>query len=380
MSPRLPYSSSVPTPRSARSTSEFRPRRQRRRALNVAVLLLFVFLPLALLDSAASAVAPHTGGTAADPTAATSRVAKTPKAALRKAQVTTRQHGRFPNARTTGVPARVTLKPYHGPCTITRDNTVIDSKRVTCGLDIRARHVVIRNSSLRTVWLDQDLMHAQGRAGWSVVVSRSSVNGGRTDGPGVCCGNYRVSHVEMRGGHNGAQCENGGRYCILKDSWIHAQYEPAGGQRHLGGFLNDGGTPSTLIHNRITCDARAENDEGGCSGDINLIPNFGVMAHVLVQNNYLGANANSAFCTYAGATPGLAGYASRSHHIVYKGNVFAKVDTIAHPAPGQPRHTSRCAAYGPVSGFDVGAPGNVWSGNHWDNGRAVVCNRRHRCD
>ena len=374
MSPRLPYSSSVPTPRAARPTSETRPRPRHRTVLSVALLLLFALVPLGALDAAASAVSPHSGGPAPEPTAS-SRAVETPKV-----PAPSRAHSKFPNARTTGVPARVKLKAYHGPCTITRDNTVINAKRVTCGLDIRARHVVIRKSSLRTVWLDQDLMHAQGRTGWSVVVSHSSVNGGKTDGPGVCCGNYRVSHVEMKGGHNGAQCENGGRYCILKESWIHGQYEPKGGQRHLGGFLNDGGTPSTLIHNRITCDARAENDEGGCTGDINLIPNFGVMAHVLVQHNYLGANANSAFCTYAGATPGMAGYASRSNHIVYKGNVFAKVDTIANPAPGQPRHTSRCAAYGPVTGFDVGGPGNVWSGNHWDNGKAVVCNRRHRCD
>ena len=374
MSPRLPYSSSVPTPRPARSTSDIPPRRKHRRALNVAVLLVFVFLPLGALDSAASALSPHTGGTAPEP-GASSRVVTTPKVTAPRGS-----QAKFPNARTTGVPARITLKAYHGPCTITRDRTVIDSKRVTCGLVIRARHVVIRNSSLRTVWLDQDIMHAQGQTGWSVHVSHSTVNGGRTDGPGVCCGNYHVSHVEMRGGHNGAQCENGARYCTLKDSWIHAQYEPAGGQRHLGGFLNDGGTPSTLVHNRITCDARAENDEGGCTGDINLIPNFGVMAHVLVQNNYLGANANSAYCTYAGAAPGLAGYANRSNHIVYKGNVFAKVDTIANPAPGQPGHTRRCAAYGPVTGFDVGGPGNVWTGNRWDNGKAVVCNRRHRCD
>src|SRR4051794_36977231 len=192
MSPRLPYSSSVPTPRPARSTSEILTRRKRRRALSVAVLLFFVLLPLGLLDSAATALSPHTGRTAPEP-GASSRVVTAPKIlATRGSQA------KFPNARTTGVPARITVKTYHGPCTITRDGTVINAKRVTCGLDIRARHVVIKNSSLRTVWLDQDLMHAQGRTGWSVVVSHSSVNGGKTDGPGVCCGNYRVSHVEMK--------------------------------------------------------------------------------------------------------------------------------------------------------------------------------------
>jgi hypothetical protein len=211
-----------------------------------------------------------------------------------------------------------------------------------------------------------------------VTVRDSVVDGGKADGPGVCCGNYRVLRTEMKGGHNGAQCENGGSYCELVDSWIHGQYEPSGGQRHLGGFLNDGGTPSTLIHNSITCDAPAENDEGGCTGDVNLIPNFGAMSEVLVQGNYLGANANSAYCTYAGAI-GSSSLAKRSHHIVYIGNVFEKVDTIANPAPGQPGSTRRCAAYGPVVGFAAGRPGNVWTGNRYVTGTPIKCRTRRSC-
>jgi hypothetical protein len=285
----------------------------------------------------------------------------------------------FPRAATTGVPSGVTLGDYTGPCVIQRDHTVIDGKRVGCGLTIQARHVVIRNSLLKTVWLDQDIMHAQGEHGWSVRITDSKVNARRSDGPGICCGNYRVLRVEMRGGHNGAQCENGARYCNLTDSWIHAQYEPPGGLRHLGGFLNDGQTPTTLIHNRITCDAWAENDDGGCTGDINLIPNFGVMKGVIVQDNYLGANANAAYCTYAGATPGLPGYAQRSHHIVYVDNTFGKNDVVSPPAP-HPGSTDRCADYGPVTGFDVEGPGNFWSSNNYENGTAIICTRRHRCD
>jgi hypothetical protein len=222
-------------------------------------------------------------------------------------------------------------------------------------------------------------MHAQGKSGWSVSITDSNVDGGTTDGPGVCCGNYSVLRVEMTGGHNGAQCENGADYCNLTDSWIHGQYEPTGGLRHLGGFLNDGGTPSTLIHNTITCDAQAENDEGGCTGDINLIPNFGVMADVIVQNNYLGANANSAYCTYAGATPGLPAYAEQSNHIVYRDNVFGRAHTVAAPAP-QPGSTNRCAAFGPVVGFDVDGPGNIWTGNRYEDGTAILCTTTHRCD
>jgi|GEM_PF-5938858 len=282
----------------------------------------------------------------------------------------------FPGPSNTGVPHGVTLTPYSGPCTITTDGAVISRKRVGCDLTIRARNVVIRDSSLQTVLMDQDDMHARGASGWSFSITDSVVDAGTVDGPGVCCGNYQVTRTEMRGGHNGAQCENGADYCRLTDSWIHGQYEPAGGQRHLGGFLNDGGTPATLVHNTITCDARAENDEGGCTGDVNLIPNFGPIAFVTVQDNYLGANPDSAYCTYAGATPGDAGYAGQSSHIVYTGNVFGHSASISDAAAGQPSSTSRCAAYGPVTGFDPSAPGNVWSGNRYDNGLAIKCTSR----
>jgi hypothetical protein len=284
---------------------------------------------------------------------------------------------RFPNAASTGVPDAVALTPYSGPCTITRNRTVIEAKSVSCSLVVQARHVVIKNSSLQTVWLDQDVMHARHEKGWSMRVVNSEVDAGTADGPGVCCGNYRLIRVAMKGGHNGAQCENGASYCELVDSWIHSQYEPIGGLRHLGGFLNDGGTPTTLVHNRITCDAPAQNSEGGCTGDVNLIPNFGVMSGVLVQGNYLGANANSAYCTYAGSEGGS--YSTRANHIVYLDNVFGKYDTISDPASGQPGSTRRCAAYGPVVGYDAHARGNAWSGNRYVTGTLIRCDARHSC-
>jgi hypothetical protein len=276
------------------------------------------------------------------------------------------------------VPSGVTLTPYKGPCVIKTDHTVIDGKVVSCELIVAARHVVIRNSALAIVVLDQDDMHADHQKGWSLRIVDSEVDAGRSDGPGVCCGNYTLLRVEMRGGHNGAQCENGARYCTLVDSWIHGQYEPAGGRRHLGGFLNDGGTPTFLLHNSITCDAPAENDDGGCTGDVNLIPNFGAMRRVLVQHNYLGANANSAFCTYAGSL-GPAPYAGRANRIVDIDRVVGRDHTVAHPAPGQAGSTHRCASYGPVIGYRADRPGNVWSGNQYDDGTPIRCRRPRQC-
>ena len=60
--------------------------------------------------------------------------------------------------------------------------------------------------------------------------------------------------------------------------------------------------------------------------------------------------------------------------------MFERADSIANPSSGQPASTKRCAAYGPVMGFDVDGAGNVWTGNLYDDGTAIVCNASHRCD
>ena len=54
----------------------------------------------------------------------------------------------FPSSRDTGVPRGQKLRPYRGPCTITRDHAVISGRRVTCDLNIRASGVVISRSKL----------------------------------------------------------------------------------------------------------------------------------------------------------------------------------------------------------------------------------------
>ena len=276
---------------------------------------------------------------------------------------------RFPDSTCTGVPPGTHLTRYTGPCTITSDGTVIDAKIVSCQrLNIQAKDVIVRDSRLVTLWLDQDVMHAQRASGWSASVIDSEIDAGTSgENGGVCCGNYTLLRVDAHGGHNGAQCENGASYCRITDSWLHGQLNGGPvGTNHLGGFLHDGGTPATLKHNTIVCDHAAENGEG-CSGDINLIANFGPMRDVIVQGNLLGANnLGSAYCTYAGGVGagGAESYKDESSGVVYRNNVFER-------GSGGGTVQNSCAAYGPVTGFDAGGPGNVWEGNRYDDGTVV---------
>jgi hypothetical protein len=145
---------------------------------------------------------------------------------------------------------------------------------------------------------------------------------------------------------------------------LHGQYEAVGGIEHLGGFLCDGGTPGELVHDTIVCDHRAENDEGGCTGDVNLLPNFGPISNWLVQGNFLGANADAAYCTFGGTFP-----TSAADHVVYRDNVFERKNTT------NGHTTSQCASYGAVTNFDPSGVGNQWTNNTWsDDGSPVAPN------
>jgi hypothetical protein len=271
----------------------------------------------------------------------------------------------WPNASNTGVPAGVTLKPYSGSCTITSAVT-IDSKTISCsgGLQIKAAGVVIKNSKINgRIVVDTDTNQS-----WSLSLSDSEVN---ADGLGgvsaITNGNVSILRVNIHGGHNGLQCEEHASFCSVKDSWIHDQYLAAGSGDHLGGVASFGsvvsckgssasGVPACLelVHNSIVCDAAPTSQGGGCTGDVNLLPQYGPLNGAVIKDNFLGANAGAAFCTFGGAKQSYP-----ATHIVYTGNVFERGSN------------NKCADYGPVTFFDSGATGNLWSGNTWNDGAAV---------
>jgi hypothetical protein len=237
-----------------------------------------------------------------------------------------------------------------------------------------AKNATIKNSVIPNggVYLDTDRMPTD--TAWSATIVDSEIDGPTSGEQGaVCCGNVTVLRSNLHGGHNGVQCDmdSAGSFCDIEDSWIHDQLDGGPvGLNHLGGILSDGNQPksgnkatTTILHNTIACDHIVENGEG-CTGDLNFIPHFSVIANLDVERNYFVGNSDSAYCTYGGGTGagGDAPYIGNDHDIVYKDNVFQK-------DASQPNGdtTDQCADYGPVTGFDSTRPGNVWSGNHYDD-------------
>jgi hypothetical protein len=279
----------------------------------------------------------------------------------------------WPDTSNTGVPPGTTLTTYTGSCTINVANTVIDSKIVDCaaeGVSIQAANVtIIRSQVLGLVRLDPDSSGYVASGGtWSITVTDSYINAGVIQQAALCCANMDVLRARLSGGQTGAQCEVG-KWCRIRDSYL-AERAVHTGSWHLGGFLSDGtggasctgvggnGLCIEMTHNTVWCNV-AQNGvpDDGCSGDLQLIPNFARVEKVSIVGNLFPANVDAAYCTFGGDKSDSTWRYGRN--IVYQDNVFARGSN------------NMCAAFGPVTDFgsdSTNNPGNTWTNNRYDDG------------
>jgi hypothetical protein len=167
-----------------------------------------------------------------------------------------------------------------------------------------------------------------------------------------------VLRSNVHGGITSVQCGEKAISCTIQDSWLHGQQIKPGTDWHLGGFLSNGGHNIRIRHNTIVCDTPVTPDGQGCTGDLNLLGDFAVVADVTISDNFLGANTGSSFCLYGGDA------ASKPFP---HGNNIRVTDNIFERGKN-----AKCADYGPVSSFNVHGPGNVWQNNKWSNGGKVT--------
>jgi len=264
--------------------------------------------------------------------------------------------GCWPGPGNTGVPAGTILSSYTGSCVITVDNTILDSRAIDCPvLEIQAKNVTIQNSKLNgQLYINSDAAVTQYNLTYSVTLKDSEVNAPLVQEPAVFEGAIQAYRNNIHGGITSVQCGDKAAQCILQDNWMHGQLMPQGVDWHLGGFHSIGGTNYKLTHNYVICDTPVNDVGGGCSGDIVFIPYDKSISHADVLNNFNGASTSLSFCMYTGDKSGYP-----SSYMVFKDNVFARGTN------------SRCGDYGPVDQYIAG-PGNVWSGNVWDDGSVVT--------
>lgn len=253
--------------------------------------------------------------------------------------------GCFPGPNNTGVPAGATLTAYSGSCDFRSDNVVVDSKTLNCDVFVYGKNLTIKNSLINgTVIVNA--------ATASVTILDSTLKGGSAHA-GVLEGyNATILRADISGGEHSVHC---GQNCVVRDSYLHDQYT-ADPSWHQNGFLSNGGSNYTIVHNSVQC-------IGACTADIALL-NDGSQADATVDKNLLVATTSASYCAYpAGGTNGKPGI---TKNISWTDNIF------------QRGANGKCAQNGPVyfwnsQSTNPNADGyqNLWNNNKWDDGGII---------
>jgi hypothetical protein len=224
---------------------------------------------------------------------------------------------------------------------------VIDSKLISCDLRILANGVVIKNSRVNgSVAVDAS------RTAASFQIADSEIHVGNKPGTGLGDGNFTATRVEITGGNRSVNCAFN---CTIQDSYVHGQMKDPSGVYHESGIRM--GEKSTIRHNTIACDAPDYPPDAGCSAALTGYGDFAVVQDNVIDNNYFVAGSGG-YCSYGGSTKGKP-YSSGVNKIRFTNNVWARGSN------------GKCGAYGPITAFDSKAPGNAWTNNTWDDGKAV---------
>ncbi|WP_206185023.1 hypothetical protein [Thermoactinospora rubra] len=246
--------------------------------------------------------------------------------------------GGFPNAGTTG-PSQGTKLTKSGPLKITKDGTVIENLEVHGDIDIYADDVVIRNTRVIGTGGNWAVLQRKGHSGLRIEDSEISGDGRNRTQVGVLNqgGMLTVLRSDIHTITDGIYTDQG----VIEDNYLHDPVYFDGD--HTDMITTSGGPPKgaklVIRHNTVinTLDQ---------TGAIALFQDFSVVHDVLVEGNYL---AGGGYSLYGGA-----GKLGKSSNIKIVGNVFSRA---VWPKGGY---------YGPVAYFDMDGPGNVWSGNVWE--------------
>lgn len=277
--------------------------------------------------------------------------------------------------------AQSSLAAYTGSCTVTAPNTVIDSKVINCsplivgssasGLIIKNSYVlggVIQNSGSASFTIQDSIIdNAVSRPACSSGTTCSAgkyacgdLNNGTTE-CGVGYRNFTIIRSEVMHTNRGAYCET---TCTIQDSYFHGTnlWPDKTDNVHASGVRNE--QYLTLKHNSLGCDYQGPflNNDIGCSADVSGYPDFAPITHDTIDSNlFLANNTGIGFCVYGGGTAGkpYSGNSANATYVVFRNNVF------------QRGANGKCGAYGPVTDFESGRTGNLWSNNKWDNGATV---------
>lgn len=244
----------------------------------------------------------------------------------------------FPSSATTGVPDGTSLSTYTGPSTITKDGTVIDSKKITSCIVIKADNVTIKNSLLQSRGCFFNVLSDDGNTGLKVTDVEIDGLGNTSGDAAIGGGGYTCLRCDIHGTTDGAKA---GDDVVFRDSYIHDLAQTGGS--HNDGIQSLGTDNLQIVHNKIVV------PEGSTSAIILSTGSASEMRNVKIDNNLLGGGAYTVYGGYLAGTDSL----SKISNISITNNKFT---TEVYPRSG---------AYGPLT--SASSPVDV-SGNTWYDG------------
>lgn len=269
--------------------------------------------------------------------------------------------GCWPGPQNTGVPVGTVLTAYTGSCTITTNNTTIDSRTVNCSpLTVRAANVTISNSRVNG-GINIESAYC-GSASMVITDSHidipTEVTGGNSGSNGILRCNFQANRVNVTGGRRSMYCVNN---CVIENSWVHEHGVDPQAEAHFSGIRMEQNT--TIRHNSITCEATRSGPGSGCSAGLTGYPDFAPVSNNLIERNifYRGGAGGSTMCAYGGATTGkpYSNDPANATYIRFISNRFVRGGN------------SYCGNSGTILHFNPSGTGNVWTDNLYDDGATV---------
>lgn len=256
----------------------------------------------------------------------------------------------WPTPRSTG--PRTAPTRTSGSLTSSRTGQVISGLTVNGRLTIRHDNVTVRDVIVNGTgtYMLQVLRTASGRCPTNVRIEYTEINGANASESDIPlysphCG-YIFDHGHI---HNVGRSSRLVNNTTISNSYIFSDRTGSSGS-HRGAVGINGGSNNRIVNNVLMCQGT------GCSAAIPMYGDFGPVDGLLVQHNLLATTGS--YCAYGGSIDSKP-YPNGSY-IRFINNHFST------------KYFNTCGRYGPISGFENGVRGNVWSGNIWhESGRAL---------
>ena len=200
------------------------------------------------------------------------------------------------------MPAGTTLTAYTGPSTITTAGTVIDSKKITSCLVIKANDVTIKNSLIQSACFF-NVLSDNGNTG--IKLTDVEIDGRNNTGSdsAVNGGGYTCLRCNIHGTIDGFKA---GTDVTIQDSWIHDLAMT--NDSHNDGIQSLGTTKLTITGNTIVL------ADGATSAVILSTGSASDMRNVTITDNLLGGGAFTVYGGYqAGSDTQVEGLEHRDH-------------------------------------------------------------------